>query len=60
MGNLLKPKINTPGPSAEEQAAAATADRERIDAVREQARRRTEQLMRLFGARGSLGFGTGF
>ncbi len=49
-----------PKPSAEEQAAAATADRERIDAIREQARRRTEQLMRLYGRPGSLGFGMGF
>jgi hypothetical protein len=57
MGNLFAPKVDVPKPSASERAAGEAADRERIEATREQARKRTEQLMRLFGSRSSLGFG---
>lgn len=62
MGNLLqRQKIETPGPTPQDQAAQDTASRERLEAIREQSRARTEQLFRLFGSRGStVGFGRSF
>lgn len=62
MGDLFRPKVQVTAsaPSATDQAAAATADRERLQALRDQATRRTEQLLRLFGSRSSSGFSGGF
>lgn len=59
MGDLFSPKIQTPEPTAAEKNAAVAADAERLRAVQDQARQRTEQLMRLFGSRSTLGVGAG-
>lgn len=59
MGDLFRPKITVPGPSAAETNAANAADQERLQAIRDQAERRTSQLMRLFGSRSSFSSGGG-
>lgn len=55
----MRPKVSAPKPTALETAAQQGAERERLDAVREAATRRTDELMRLFGPvgqpRGSTG-----
>lgn len=58
MGDLFRPKVQQAQPSATEQMASQAAERERLESVRQQAERRTAQLMRLFGTR-SVGFGSG-
>ena len=60
MGDLFRPKAQQAKISATEQAASVGAERERLEAVRQQAEARTAQLMRLFGSRSRLGFGMGF
>jgi hypothetical protein len=52
-----QPKVETPKPTALERAQAEAAERERIEAARNIAERRTAQLARLFGLRGGFGFG---
>lgn len=57
MADIFRPKAQQTQLSAGDKAAEASADRERLDALREQAQARTAQLMRVFGSRSSLGGG---
>jgi hypothetical protein len=55
MGDLFRPKQQTVQPSATERLAGQAAERERLEAVRDLAERRTAQLMRLFGTGQAFG-----
>lgn len=57
--DIFSPKAPQAQPTAGEKAASANAERDRLEAIRQQAEQRTAQLMRMFGSRGALGFGSG-
>jgi hypothetical protein len=59
MGDLFSPKVKVPEATPAEKNAAAAADAERLTAIQDEAQKRTEQLMRLFGTQSLVGFGSG-